>query len=70
MKTTTIGMILGLVTPSLGEILIENKNINLFRDGFKKRFNSHLMLNYKTNIKQNLEIYGSYMEYKIWMKNK
>ena len=26
-KTTTIGMMLGLVTPSEGEILIENKNI-------------------------------------------
>ena len=26
-KTTTIGMMLGLVTPSSGEILIENKNI-------------------------------------------
>ena len=26
-KTTTIGMILGLVTPSSGEIKIENKNI-------------------------------------------
>ena len=26
-KTTTIGMILGLVTPSHGEILIDNKNI-------------------------------------------
>ena len=25
-KTTTIGMMLGLVTPSKGEILIENKN--------------------------------------------
>ena len=30
-KTTTIGMILGLVSPSEGEILIENKNINKFK---------------------------------------
>ena len=30
-KTTTIGMILGLVSPSAGEIIIENKNINSFR---------------------------------------
>ena len=30
-KTTTIGMMLGLVTPSNGEILIENKNLNSFR---------------------------------------
>ena len=27
-KTTTIGMMLGLVTPTNGKILIENKNIN------------------------------------------
>ena len=39
-KTTTIGMILGLVTPTHGEILIENKNIKLFeRDKILKRFN-------------------------------
>ena len=30
-KTTTIGMMLGLVSPSKGEILIENKNLNNFR---------------------------------------
>ena len=39
-KTTTIGMILGLVSPSEGEILIENKNVNSFkRDEILKRFN-------------------------------
>ena len=39
-KTTTIGMMLGLVTPSSGEILIENKNLNSFgRDEILKRFN-------------------------------
>ena len=38
-KTTTIGMMLGLVTPSSGEILIENKNLNSFgRDEILKRF--------------------------------
>ena len=31
-KTTTIGMMLGLVTPSEGEILIENKNINNLKE--------------------------------------
>ena len=30
-KTTTIGMMLGLVTPSNGEIIIEKKNINSFK---------------------------------------
>ena len=39
-KTTTIGMMLGLVTPSEGEIKIENKNINTFkRDQILNRFN-------------------------------
>ena len=39
-KTTTIGMMLGLVSPSKGEILIENKNLNNFRrDEILKRFN-------------------------------
>ena len=39
-KTTTIGMMLGLVTPSMGEILIENKNIKSFkRDEILERFN-------------------------------
>ena len=37
-KTTTIGMILGLVSPSSGEILLENKNISKFkRDEILKR---------------------------------
>ena len=37
-KTTTIGMMLGLVSPSEGEILIDNKNINSFkRDEILKR---------------------------------
>ncbi len=61
-KTTTIGMILGLVTPSEGEILIENKNINHFkRDEILKRFNfasPYVELPKKLTVKQNLEIYG------------
>ncbi len=61
-KTTTIGMILGLVTPTYGEILIENKNIKLFeRDKILKRFNfasPYVELPKKLTVKQNLEIYG------------
>ena len=44
-KTTTIGMMLGLVTPSEGEIILENRNINTFsRDQILNRFNfaSHM----------------------------
>ena len=61
-KTTTIGMMLGLVSPSEGEILIENKNINSFkRDEILKRFNfasPYVELPKKLTVKQNLEIYG------------
>ena len=61
-KTTTIGMILGLVSPSSGEIIIENKNINSFRrDEILKRFNfasPYVELPKKLTVKQNLEIYG------------
>ena len=61
-KTTTIGMMLGLVSPSEGEILIENKNINIFgRDEILKRFNfasPYVELPKKLTVKQNLEIYG------------
>ena len=61
-KTTTIGMMLGLVTPSEGNIFIEEKNINSFkRDEILKRFNfasPYVELPKKLTVKQNLEIYG------------
>ncbi len=61
-KTTTIGMILGLVSPTAGEILIEDKNINNFkRDEILKRFNfasPYVELPKKLTVRQNLEIYG------------
>ena len=61
-KTTTIGMMLGLVSPTSGEIIIENKNINIFqRDEILKRFNfasPYVELPKKLTVKQNLEIYG------------
>ena len=61
-KTTTIGMILGLVLPTSGEILIDNKNINSFeRDNILKRFNfasPYVELPKKLTVRQNLEIYG------------
>ena len=61
-KTTTIGMILGLVTPTEGHILINNININKFkRDEILNRFNfasPYVELPKKLTVKQNLEIYG------------
>ena len=35
-KTTSIGMILGLITPTEGEIIIDSKNINSFASFIKK----------------------------------
>tara|TARA_B100000575_G_C23119062_1_gene647347 strand:+ start:619 stop:1350 length:732 start_codon:yes stop_codon:yes gene_type:complete len=61
-KTTTIGMLLGLVTPTSGTIIIEGKNINTFkRDEILNRFNfasPYVELPKKLTVKQNLEIYG------------
>ncbi len=61
-KTTTIGMMLGLVTPTSGEIKLEGKNIDLFkRDEILRRFNfasPYVELPKKLTVKQNLEIYG------------
>ena len=61
-KTTTIGMILRLVSPSEGEIIVEGKNINkLSRDKILDRFNfasPYVELPKKLTVKQNLEIYG------------
>ena len=61
-KTTTIGMILGLVTPTEGQILINNINLNKFkRDEILNRFNfasPYVELPKKLTVKQNLEIYG------------
>ena len=61
-KTTTIGMLLGLVSPTSGEIKIENKNIKFYkRDEILKKFNfasPYVELPKKLTVKQNLEIYG------------
>ena len=59
-KTTTIGMMLGLVTPTEGEILIENKSIRSFKgNNILKRFNfasPYVELPKKLTVKQSLEI--------------
>ena len=61
-KTTTIGMILGLVTPTSGEIMFQNENISkLSRDKILDKFNfasPYVELPKKLTVKQNLEIYG------------
>ena len=61
-KTTSIGMILGLIKPSRGEIVIDNKNLEtLKRDDILARINfasPYIELPKKLTVKQNLEVYG------------
>ena len=61
-KTTTIGMMLGLIEPSIGEIFIDGKNINS-----NKRYELLSKINFaspyvelpkKLSVKENLEVYG------------
>ena len=72
-KTTSIGMMLGLITPSDGEILIDNKNLNSFeRDEILARFNfasPYVELPKKLTVRQNLEIYGRLYGVKNLEKN-
>ena len=61
-KTTTIGMLLGLIKPSNGEILIDEKNFeSLNREKVLSNFNfasPYVELPKKLTVKENLEIYG------------
>ncbi len=61
-KTTSIGMMLGLITPSSGEIIIDNRNLDKFkRDDILARINfasPYIELPKKLTVRQNLEEYG------------
>ena len=61
-KTTSIGMMLGLIKPSEGEIIIDNKNLESFkRDEILNRINfcsPYIELPKKLTVRQNLEVYG------------
>ena len=61
-KTTSIGMMLGLIKPTSGEILIDEKNIESFkRDEILSRINfasPYIELPKKLTVRQNLEVYG------------
>ena len=68
-KTTTIGMILGLIKPSRGEVLINSKNIENENDRIKvlERMNfisPYVELPKKLTVKENLLIYGRMYEVK------
>ena len=60
-KTTTIGMILGLLKPSSGKILIDNVEIEKKRVDILDKLNfisPYIELPKKLTVKQNLEVYG------------
>ena len=61
-KTTSIGMMLGLIKPNTGDIIIQNKNINTFeRNKLLSIMNfasPYVELPKKLSVKQNLQIYG------------
>jgi len=61
-KTTSIGMMLGLITPSSGEVLINDQNVNSAnRNDLLSRMNfasPYIELPKKLTVRQNLEVYG------------
>ncbi len=60
-KTTTIGMILGLLKPTSGKILINGKEIESHRVKLLNKLNfisPYIELPKKLTVKQNLEVYG------------
>ena len=60
-KTTTIGMILGLLKPTKGKILINGINIELNRVNLLNQINfisPYIDLPKKLTVQQNLEVYG------------
>ena len=60
-KTTTIGMLLGLLKPSNGEIIINGMKIEENRINILKKINfisPYIELPKKLTVKQNLEVYG------------
>ena len=60
-KTTTIGMILGLLKPSSGEVLINGLRIEKYRNDILQKINfisPYIELPKKLTVKQNLIVYG------------
>ena len=60
-KTTTIGMILGLLKPSSGEVLIDGIEVEKKRVDLLEKLNfisPYIELPKKLTVKQNLEVYG------------
>ena len=70
-KTTTIGMILGLLKPTKGKVLIngmeiENKRVDLLN--YLNFISPYIELPKKLTVRQNLEVYGRLYDVKILSK--
>ena len=68
-KTTTIGMILGLIKPTNGKILVKNKNVEIEKNRIEilKKMNfisPYVELPKKLTVKENLIVYGKMYEVK------
>ena len=60
-KSTTIGMMLGLIIPSAGSVIINNKNIDKFRTDLLQKMNfisPYIELPKKLTVEENLKVYG------------
>ena len=60
-KTTTIGMMLGLLKPTSGEVIINGLNVEKNRIELLKKMNfisPYIELPKKLTVRQNLEVYG------------
>ena len=60
-KSTTIGMMLGLIKPTSGTVIIKNQNIENNRTGLLEKMNfisPYIELPKKLTVEENLEVYG------------
>ena len=60
-KSTTIGMMLGLIKPTSGKVIINNKNIENNRTDLLQKINfisPYIELPKKLTIEENLKVYG------------
>ena len=60
-KTTTIGMMLGLIKPTSGTVVINHKNIENNRTSLLEKMNfisPYIELPKKLTVEENLKVYG------------